>query len=79
MNIHMFPEDALKAAKILNARYLVPMHFGAYSLSVHPWDDPLVRLNAKKSRIPVITPLIGTTVDIKDILAYQEHWWEDIE
>lgn len=79
MNIHMFPEDALKVAKILNARYLVPMHFGAYSLSVHPWDDPLVRLNEKKSGIPVITPLIGTTVDIKDILAYQEHWWEDIE
>lgn len=76
MNIHMFPEDALKAAKILHARYLVPIHYGAYCLSVHPWDDPLVRLNAQEKDIPVITPIMGATVDFKNIENYQEHWWE---
>lgn len=79
MNIHMFPEDALQAAKILHAHYFVPIHYGAYSLSVHPWDDPLVRLSAQDTKIPVITPLIGTTVDIEDIEDYQDHWWEKIQ
>ena len=79
MNIHMFPEDAKQAAKILHARYFVPVHYGAYCLSVHPWDDPLVRLTAHHSEIPVITPLIGTTVDIRNIEDYQDHWWEKVQ
>lgn len=37
---HMFPEESVQACRILQAGLAVPVHWGAYRLSDHPWDDP---------------------------------------
>lgn len=42
--VHMSPEDAVHAFKDLNAQRLVPMHYGSFSLSEEPMDEPLPRL-----------------------------------
>ncbi len=38
--VHMHPEDNLKAHKDLNAKLLIPIHWGMFSLSTHPWYEP---------------------------------------
>lgn len=38
--VHMNPEDALQAFLDLKARYLVPIHWGTFSLSYEPPDEP---------------------------------------
>lgn len=38
--IHMFPEESAEACRILHAKQSVPIHWGAYALSTHPWADP---------------------------------------
>lgn len=41
---HLSPEDAVQAFLDLKARRLIPMHYGTFSLSEEPVDEPLPRL-----------------------------------
>jgi len=43
-DVHMNPEQALQAFVELNARTMVPMHFGTFRLSYEPLHEPPVRL-----------------------------------
>lgn len=38
--VHMFPEESVQACVELHAKLAVPVHWGAYVLSDHSWDDP---------------------------------------
>jgi L-ascorbate metabolism protein UlaG (beta-lactamase superfamily) len=42
--VHMSPEDAVQAFIDLNAQHLIPMHYGTFSLSEEPMDEPLPHL-----------------------------------
>jgi len=44
--IHLFPEEALEAHRLVRGRRLLPMHFGTFDLSRHAWYEPLARLKA---------------------------------
>jgi L-ascorbate metabolism protein UlaG (beta-lactamase superfamily) len=59
--VHMSPEDAVQAFIELNAQKLVPMHYGTFSLSEEPMDEPLPRLlkAAKRAGISGAIDAIG--------------------
>ena len=78
---HMFPEQTVQATKDVHAKWLIPVHWGAFVLSTHSWDDPVIRaLNAAQElNVNMATPRIGEIVDFNEIESYQEHWWEEIE
>src|SRR5271154_1004727 len=40
-NVHADPADATRAFLALNARWMVPMHYGTFRLSHEPIDEPL--------------------------------------
>ena len=42
--VHMNPEEAVRAFLDLGARCMVPMHFGSFRLSYEPMHEPLERL-----------------------------------
>ena len=44
--VHMNPEEAVKAFVELRAKTLVPMHYGTFRLGFEPLDEPLERLLA---------------------------------
>ena len=44
--VHMNPEEAVKAFRELGAKTLVPMHYGTFRLGYEPLDEPPVRLLA---------------------------------
>lgn len=47
--VHMNPEDAVRAFLELQAQHLIPMHYGTFSLSEEPMDEPLeLLMNAAK-------------------------------
>ena len=48
--VHMNPEQAVQAFTELNARIMVPMHYGSFRLSFEPPDEPLNRLRAAIDR-----------------------------
>ena len=76
---HMFPEEAVQAAKDVHAKWLIPVHWGAYSLSNHAWDDPPQRAvkAAGEQGVNLATPRIGQAVSYDDIASFTEHWWEE--
>ena len=44
-NVHTSPADATRAFVDLNARWMVPMHYGTFRLSHEPMDEPLQLLD----------------------------------
>lgn len=79
--VHMFPEESAMAAQTLGAKTAMPVHWGAYVLSSHPWDDPAERFTAAAEElgITVVTPQIGETMTLEYPEEFQERWWRTIE
>lgn len=75
--VHMFPEQSAHAAKVLGAKVVQPIHWGAIVLSRHGWDDPVERflLAAEKENLTVITPYIGQTARLETPSLFMERWW----
>lgn len=79
--IHCLPEETLKAAKGLQAKRLMPVHSSKFMLAIHPWDEPLselIRYN-QTYKIPLVTPLIGETVNLNDSMHTYKSWWQGLK
>ena len=79
--IHCLPEETLKAARDLGARYLLPVHSCKFSISTHAWKEPLselVRINTNY-HIPLVTPKIGEPVYLDQLDKPWEEWWKTLK
>ena len=76
-NVHNMPEEAVQATLDINGQLLVPIHWGMFTLSMHDWFEPPVRIlaEAAKKNVNVLTPLLGQYVDVSE-LPPNEKWWE---
>ena len=75
--VHNMPEEAVQATLDMNGQLLVPIHWGMFTLSMHDWFEPPVRIlaEAAKKNVNVLTPLLGQYVDVSR-LPPNEKWWE---
>jgi L-ascorbate metabolism protein UlaG (beta-lactamase superfamily) len=75
--IHMMPEETVQAAVDLNAKALLPVHWGKFTLAMHAWNDPVKRVldKAKELNMKVLTPKIGQPLVLDDNFQ-SESWWE---
>ena len=85
-DIHMNPEEAVRAHRDLNANndgagVLVPIHWGTFRLAPHPWSEPAERLVAAAADggVEVAVPKPGGRVAV-DAAAPGERrseygWW----
>ncbi len=78
---HMNPREAAQAAKDAHAKWFIPVHWGAFALANHAWDEPpkLAVQAAEELEINIATPRLGETVDYDNIAQFTEHWWEGID
>lgn len=78
---HMNPGEAVRAAKDAHAKWFIPVHWGAFVLANHAWDEPpkLAVETAEQLGVNIATPRIGEMVDYNQIALYNEHWWEEID
>lgn len=76
--IHMQPEEVIQAAKDLRTGFLFPVHSGKFSLANHPWNEPLQRISTISTAqdLPLITPMIGEKVLLKDPKQNFVKWWQ---
>ncbi|MDB4292642.1 MBL fold metallo-hydrolase [Maribacter sp.] len=74
--IHMFPEEAIKAAQDALAKTIMPVHWAGFALAQHHWTDPIVRFisEAENQNMTYIHPKLG------EIVKYHGYnntrWWE---
>ncbi len=75
----MMPEQTAQAAFDLKAKWLMPVHWGKFTLSLHPWNEPIKRITAKAKELnlPITTPIIGEPVVIGEKYP-SSRWWENI-
>lgn len=78
-NTHLFPQEAIQAHKDLRGNYMLPIHWCAYDLALHPWDKPIRETlqYAQKENINLITPEQGEPCLPKTHQSH--HWWELIK
>lgn len=78
--IHLLPDDLVKAFRDLNAKRLFTVHSSKFALGNHPWDEPLIKIAAhsKELNIPLITPMIGEQVNLKESTQKFSEWWKGI-
>ncbi len=76
--IHMFPEETAQAHLDVKGKLLMPIHWGKFDLSLHPWKESVERLDkkAQEEDIELFTPEIGQLITLEDQTA---KWWELVE
>jgi L-ascorbate metabolism protein UlaG (beta-lactamase superfamily) len=79
--IHMMPEEVVQAAKDLKAKRLMPVHWAKFSLGLHDWDEPIIRVTAEaeKQIMPLLTPMIGEKASLTDATVVYKKWWQGLE
>jgi len=75
--IHMMPEQTAQAAVDLNAAVMMPIHWGAFTLALHSWTDPVERVTAKAEElgVNVATPVIGESIVLNGGVLPKKRWW----
>lgn len=75
-DIHLGPENALRAFDMLGGGTLLPVHWGTFDLALHAWDEPAETLLsiAETRGTRVITPRIGRPFEPSHIEG-ADPWW----
>ncbi|WP_258035116.1 MBL fold metallo-hydrolase, partial [Bacillus thuringiensis] len=62
--IHMLPEETVQAHIDVQGELLLPIHWGAFTLALHEWSDPIERVTKEANRLEVkiTTPQIGESI-----------------
>ncbi len=77
--IHMLPKQTIQASVDIGAQRMMPIHWGAFNLSLHTWTDPVEKaLRAiTNHEVIMITPQIGER--FSPASTYDTtHWWEEL-
>lgn len=76
-DIHMQPSETAIAFHDLGADKMLPIHWGAFTLSFHDWFDPAEQMLSLLPREHVLTPLIGERVTL-DGRNDTRAWWHEL-
>jgi len=79
-DIHLGPENALKALGLLGGGPFLPIHWGTFSLAMHAWDQPAeVLLDlSPKSRAQLVMPRLGEPIE-PALAGRVEPWWRVVD
>ncbi|MGO8996351.1 MAG: MBL fold metallo-hydrolase [Polyangiaceae bacterium] len=64
-DIHLGPENALRALALLGGARFLPVHWGTFNLAIHAWDEPaetLLKL-APAQGVQLVMPRLGEAVE----------------
>ena len=79
-DMHLGPENALKALALLGGGAFLPVHWGTFSLAMHAWDQPaevLLEL-APKAGARLMLPRLGEPIEPARA-GHVEPWWRAVD
>ncbi len=79
-DIHLGPENALKALALLGGGPFLPVHWGTFSLAMHAWDQPAETLLelGPKTGAHLVMPRLGEPVEPARAEVV-EPWWRVVD
>ncbi len=80
-SVHELPEEVVASVVELQAKNLLPVHHSKFTLSKHPWDEPLEEVTRLSQDKPyrLVTPMIGEAVRLSDSRQKFTQWWKGID
>ncbi|MGL5042883.1 MAG: MBL fold metallo-hydrolase [Culicoidibacterales bacterium] len=79
-SLHMFPQQSYQAAKDLQTKVMLPIHWGSFTLAFHPWYESVekvLQLQAQKNDdFLITTPKIGELIDLEAENFPTDRWWQ---
>jgi L-ascorbate metabolism protein UlaG (beta-lactamase superfamily) len=79
-DIHLGPDNALKALALLGGGPFLPVHWGTFNLALHAWDAPVETLLelAPKQGAQLVMPRLGEPLE--PVQAEQvTPWWRGVD
>lgn len=75
-DIHMMAGETVKASMQLRAATVLPIHWGAFALSLHSWYDPIraITAAARGKGLRIAAPKIGEPVPLEGPVP-SDRWW----
>jgi len=79
-DIHLGPENALKAHALLGGGAFMPVHWGTFSLAMHAWDQPAEQLLALAPAhgTRLVMPRLGEPVEPAHAEPVKP-WWRGVD
>jgi L-ascorbate metabolism protein UlaG (beta-lactamase superfamily) len=79
-DIHLGPENALKALSLLGGGAFMPVHWGTFSLAMHAWDQPAETLLelGPKAGAQLVMPCLGEPVEPTHANGVMP-WWRVVD
>lgn len=64
-DVHLGPEQAVMAHRMVRGRVMLPVHWGMFDLALHSWTEPMERVlaAAARARVRVLTPMPGERLE----------------
>ena len=78
-DIHLGPENALKALDLLGGGAFLPVHWGTFNLAMHDWDEPAETLLARAPAqgAHLLMPRLGDPVEPAHG-PLDRPWWREL-
>lgn len=78
--VHMQPEETIRAHQDLRGGWLIPIHNGTFDLALHPWTEPMERIQALAAEhgVQVATPRFGEPVNLSEMTP-TSCWWRTVD
>jgi L-ascorbate metabolism protein UlaG (beta-lactamase superfamily) len=78
-SIHLGPDNALLAHRLLGGGPLMPVHWGTFDLGLHAWDEPAETLIARgvPAGVRLVTPRLGRPVEPSRVESV-DPWWRGL-
>ena len=76
---HLFPEEVIRAYHDIQAKSMVPVHWGVFDLALHHWDESIRTVAAladEDGGVNPLTPLMGQK--LVPGLTETSRWWENL-
>lgn len=80
--IHMMPNETIQASLDVQAKTMMPIHWGTFKLALHTWDDPIEQATmfAKELNVNIATPKIGEVITLDSTSVYpHSNWWRKVQ
>jgi L-ascorbate metabolism protein UlaG (beta-lactamase superfamily) len=79
-DMHLGPENALKAHGLIGGGAFLPIHWGTFSLAMHAWDQPAEVLfeRGPKSGVQLLMPRLGEAVEPAHGRVL-DPWWRSVD
>ncbi|MDD9938227.1 MAG: MBL fold metallo-hydrolase [Myxococcales bacterium] len=75
-DVHLGPEQAVDAHRMLQGELMIPVHWGLFDLAMHSWTEPIERVlsAARRRGVRVASPRPGESVEPVE-RPEPKRWW----